>query len=465
MTKRQIACDSSPADASIQGWGTRSRCPQALLLASLALAPAACVSQALGDAGRGGGAQGSAGLAGADASSHPIDVVLEWNTLALQTTGDAPFGLLGQARSLAISHVAMRDALEAAARELESFPNWPDSERLDVRQAALVAAAHRVLSQLHPAAASLLDSARAASLARIADGAAKDAGSALGERVADQVLAVRAQDGSAKPITHTDVNASGHWQPTPPGFLAPLAPHWGNVTPFVLERGDQFRPLPPPGLGDERFIRDFNETKSVGASDSTSRPAERADVARFFAAPGPVFYNPAARQLAEARALSLEQGASLFARLNSAMADALIACWEAKYHYDFWRPVTAIAAADRDGNEDTAPAASWTSFVVTPPFPSYPSGHACAGAAARVVLEHEFGPDGFEITLTSPAAPELSRSYHAWQDILDDVNDARVFGGVHYRFDQEQGNELGRAVGEYDEAHAPAGVGARLSRN
>ena len=160
-------------------------------------------------------------------------------------------------------------------------------------------------------------------------------------------------------------------------------------------------------------------------------------------------------QLAAARGLGLEQSASLFARLNSAMADALIACWEAKYHYDFWRPVTAVAAADRDGNTDTAPAVNWTSFIVTPPFPSYPSGHACAGAAARVVLEHEFGPDGFEVTLTSPAAPELSRSYHAWQDLLDDVNDARVFGGVHYRFDQEQGGELGRAVGEYDQAHAP----------
>jgi hypothetical protein len=317
-----------------------------------------------------------------------------------------------------------------------------------------------VLSRLHPAAASVLDAARSTSLARIADGAAKAEGVARGERVADQILEMRAADGSSNAVAHASVDELGHWQPTPPGFSAPLAPHWGSVSPFVLERGDQFRPPPPPALEDARFARDFNETKSLGAANSSARPPELSDVARFFSAPGPLFYNPAARQLAEARALGMEENARLFARLNSTMADALIACWEAKYHYDFWRPVTAIAAADRDGNSDTAPTADWTSFIVTPPFPSYPSGHACVGAAARVVLEHEFGPDGFEVTLTSPAAPELSRSYHAWQDILDDVDDARVFGGVHYRFDQEQGAELGRAVAEYDEAHAPEAAGS-----
>ena len=397
----------------------------------------------------------------ADASSHPIDVVLEWNAIALQTTGDAPFGLLGQARSLAISHAAMREALEAATRELKSLPHSTDGEPRDAREAAMIAAAHRALSRRHPAGAGVLDAARSASLARIPDGGAKAAGIALGERAAEQVLALRAQDGSAHPIPYTRVDALGHWQPTPPGLLPPLAPHWGSVTPFVLQRGDQFRPPPPPSLDDARFARDLSETKSVGGADSAARSPELADVARFFTAPGPVFYNPAARQLAKARALTLEQNASLFARLNSAMADALIACWEAKYHYDFWRPVTAIAAADLDGNADTAPAAPWTSFIVTPPFPSYPSGHACVGAAARVVLEHEFGSDGFEVTLTSPATPELSRSYHAWQDLLADVNDARIFGGVHYRFDQEQGADLGRAVGEYDEAHAPGAAGVR----
>jgi hypothetical protein len=402
-------------------------------------------------------------LTKAEASSPRIDVVLEWNTIALQTTGDAPFGLLGQARSLAISHVAMREAVQTATEELASLPTTPDSERGGVQEAALVAAAHRVLSQLHPAAASVLDDAREASLARIAEGAAKMAAIALGERVADQVLSSRAQDGSADAIAYTPVDGPGHWGPTPPGFSPPLAPHWGNVTPFVLERGDQFRPPPPPALDDARFAGDLEETRLVGAADSTARSAALVDVARFFTAPGPVFYNPAARQLAAARALDLEQSVDLFARLNSAMADALIACWAAKYQYDFWRPVTAIAAAALDGNTDPPPAASWTSFITTPPFPSYPSGHACVGAAARVVLEHEFGPDGFEVSLTSPATPELSRSYHAWQDLLDDVDDARVFGGVHYRFDQEEGGKLGRAVGEYDEAHAAQAAGGRAT--
>ena len=453
-SRRQFPCDLSPAGSSPLECGARWRRPRApALLVSLALPCFACANGA--DApDRGGGAQGSAGLAAADASSGPVDVVLEWNALALQTTGDAPFGLLGQARSLAITHLAMQEALAAAESALPS--HGAHSDQRAAQEAATVAAAHRVLSQLHPAAATVLDAALEVSLARIADGAAKETGVTLGEQIADQVLAARAQDGSASPVAHQNVDALGHWQATPPGFLPPLAPHWGSVTPFVLERGDQFRPPPPPELTDARYAQDFNETKSGGAADSTTRSSDRADVARFYTAPGPVFYNPAARQLAEQRGLGLEENAALFARLNGAMADALIACWDAKYHYDFWRPVTAIAAADLDGNPDTLPAPDWTPFIVTPPFPSYPSGHACVGGAARVVLEHEFGPDGFEVTLTSPATPELSRSYHAWQEILDDVNDARIFGGIHFRFDQERGGELGRAVGEYDEAHAPA---------
>ena len=457
---RQIPCDGARGAASSSCWNgcARSRAARAdaLLLACAALVGAACSATEGAGAGHGGAAQASTDLAPlADASSHQTDVVLDWNAIALQNTGDAPFGLLGQARSLAIVHVAMHDALDAVTGALGSYTHPLLSEPDASKEAAVVAAAHRVLSQLHPARAAVLDSELSAALARIASGAAKVAGIALGEQIADHVLALRAEDGAATTVPYASVDRAGHWRPTPPGFLPPLAPHWGNVTPLVLARGDQFRPPPPPELGDARFARDFNEVKSVGDLNSASRPSDRADVARFFTAPGPVFYNPAARQLAEERGASLEDNARLFARLNAAMADAFIACWDAKYYYDFWRPTTAIRAADLDGNADTLAAADWASLVVPPPFPSYPSGHACVGGAARVVLEHEFGAAGFSVMLTSPAAPELAFSYHAWQDILDDVNDARIFGGIHFRFDQERGGELGHDVGEYVEANAP----------
>ena len=190
--------------------------------------------------------------------------------------------------------------------------------------------------------------------------------------------------------------------------------------------------------------------KRVGEVHSTVRPEDRTRVARFYdATDADGIYYPAARQLIATRSRTLSQNARLFALLSMAIWDSAVACFETKYHFNVWRPVTAIREANSDGNHRTEPDANWLSAVFTPPFPAYPSGHASFGGAARAVLEAEFGPDGHAITLTNPALPDIVLHYETFKQITDDIDEARVYGGVHYRFDQEAGAAQGRRVGEY----------------
>jgi hypothetical protein len=199
-----------------------------------------------------------------------------------------------------------------------------------------------------------------------------------------------------------------------------------------------------------KFARDSNEVKAVGGLNSTERAADRSDVARFYAAVlGIDSYNPAARQASAAQGKSLAENARIFALLAMAIHDALVSSMEAIYHYGYWRPVTAIRAGDTDGNHKTEPDSSFLPLVTTPAFPSYPSNHASIGGAARAVLEHAFGETGHAITLSSPKIPGVVLTYTAWEQITDDVDDARIYGGIHYRFDQEAGAKQGRRVGEY----------------
>jgi hypothetical protein len=184
--------------------------------------------------------------------------------------------------------------------------------------------------------------------------------------------------------------------------------------------------------------------------DSLFRPQDRTDVAKFYAAASPVqIFNSAARQVSAAQGQSLSENARIFALLGMAMGDAAIACWDTKYHYNFWRPVTAIRDGDTDGNRKTEADPEWLPLITTPPFPGYASGHATVSGAAALVLERAFGKRGHDITLTHPGAPGIVLDYTAWDEITDDVDDARVYGGIHFRFDQEAGAHQGRAVGKY----------------
>ncbi|MGH7317936.1 MAG: vanadium-dependent haloperoxidase, partial [Candidatus Rokuibacteriota bacterium] len=240
-----------------------------------------------------------------------------------------------------------------------------------------------------------------ASLADIPDGSKKAEGIWVGQGAATAVLELRAADGWNASASYTPAHRPGRWVPTPPAFAAPLGVQWGRVKPFALQSADQFRAAPPPALDSAAYVRDLREVFELGGTGATRRTPEVANAARFWIVSGMQGWNPAARQVSAAKRLTLSQNARLLALLNIAMADALIACWDSKFAYDTWRPVTAI----KIGGYGVTAGAGWTPLIATPPFPAYPSGHACAADAARVVLDRFLGPDGHSITLTSPTAP------------------------------------------------------------
>ena len=311
--------------------------------------------------------------------------------------------------------------------------------------AAAISAAHDVIRTLHPESAASLEAALTAGLANILDGEPKVKGISLGRIAAAKMLERRKDDGWNATASYAPGSGRGIWVPTPPAHAAALLPHWGKVTPFALKTGDQFRPGAPAAIDSPRYLKELREVFEVGATNSSRRPPELTDAARFWQISGIQGWNPAARQVSTAKQQTLLANTQTFALLNVAIADALIACFDAKYTYNTWRPVTAIRA----GLGGIGPVADWLPAIVTPPFPAYPSGHACAAGAAREVLERIFGPDGHAIELTSATAPGVTFRYASFKAIADQIDDARVYGGIHIREDQEVGGELGRKVGRF----------------
>jgi hypothetical protein len=222
------------------------------------------------------------------------------------------------------------------------------------------------------------------------------------------------------------------------------------MEPFGMRSSDQFRLGPPPALPSNRYTRTFDEVKAVGSTTSTQRPPDRAEVARFYAAVAPVaVWNEAARQLSTAQGKTLAENARIFALINMALSDGAVATFDTKYHYAFWRPETAIHNATFDANDRTDPDAAWAPYIVTPCFPGYPSAHATLSNAAREVIEEVYGYGQISITLTSAAVPGVTLTYTSLSQITDDIDDARVYAGIHFRADQDAGSALGRRVGRY----------------
>jgi hypothetical protein len=319
-------------------------------------------------------------------------------------------------------------------------------------EAAAVVAAHDALVQLLPTQAVALAAARDASLAVIPDGQAKEDGMAVGAEAAAAMLVNRAGDGSTPPQFHVPGKAlPGEWQATP--SCSPAGGAFVNartMTPFGLVRPDQFRAEPPPSLLSLRWSWDYYESKTLGRIDSPFRPQHRTNVALYYAKVlGVGTWNPAVRQAAAGRNLSLTAKARLYALVNMALMDGFIAVMDTKYHYTFWRPETAIRAGDTDGNPFTHADPSWAPFITVPCHPSYPSAHAAIGGAAREVAERILGGRAHDITLSSPLVPGITLHYSRFKDIARDIDDARIYGGVHYRNDQEVGGKMGRRVGEF----------------
>jgi len=376
------------------------------------------------------------------------DVVTDWNLTTLKAAaGVSPNQR--QQRVVAIVHAAMHDAVNSVTPRYEAYAVQVSPSGEASIEAAAAQAAYGVLIRLLPGQAALLDGARSASLSQIPDGPVKEEGLAVGEAVAGQIVALRSTDGSDVDGTYAFGSGPGEYQRTPPTFGNPAVPAWRFVTPFVLDRGDQFRAEGPPSLASDEWAADFNEVKRLGRVDSAERTAEQTEIALCGAEPPLPMWNRVARSVSAQRGTGLVENARLFALLNLAMVDATIACWDSKYTYRFWRPVTAIPLADTDGNDATEADPAWRPLRPTPLHPEYPSAHACVSNAAAEVLTSFFGKHiAFSMT-TSTCPAGAVRSYDSFQALADEVGDSRIYIGFHFRTSVRHGANLGRQVGHW----------------
>jgi PAP2 superfamily len=378
------------------------------------------------------------------------DVVIDWNNAALDAIRAGSTNPPISSRSLAIAHVAIYDAVNGIARTHEPYLVPSAVPPSASREAAATAAAHETLVNLFPARRSIFDALHAAILAGIPNGPQKTAGIVWGELVANQIVAARANDGSNAVVPPPGGSGPGVWVPTPPGFLPYLLPQWGFVIPFAMNSSSQFRPPGPPALDSQRYATDYEEVKELGAAVGSTRTEEQTEIARFWADGGgtetpPGHWNSIAQIIAAAQGNTLEENARLFALLNIAMADAAICAWDAKYEFHFWRPVTAIAFAE--------PELNWMSFIVTPPFPDYVSGHSTFSAAAATVLPLFYGTDDLPFTTGSDSLPDVFRSFSTCLDAAEEAAVSRIYGGIHFRFASEDGLQAGISIGEWTATH------------
>jgi hypothetical protein len=371
-----------------------------------------------------------------------------WNVVALRTTAAGPFSPPQETRSMAMVSAAVFDAVNAIDRRYEPFIAGIASSRDASRSAAVAAAASRVLRTLYPAADAAIGIDYDSALARIPDGASKTTGVSVGDAAATAVLAARANDHAADRVTYTPLGTVGMWSPTPPALAAALEPDWGKVTPFVLASGSELRPPPPPAITSAEYARDLAEIMAIGASASTTRTPAQTEAARFWISTAPQLWNQVVRQLTTARDLEPATTARAYLLLNVAGADAFIAAWDAKYAYQQWRPVTAIRRAASDGTLPAKADTAWLPLIGTPPFPDYPAGHTAYAGAAEAVLRALFGDQPGELAIASETASGATHKYRTFAEVCDEVVNARVWGGVHWRTSSTMGLALGTKVGE-----------------
>jgi membrane-associated phospholipid phosphatase len=388
------------------------------------------------------------------------DDVTDWNAILFQTAHAAGTSPLIMTRSSAIVQAAVFDALNGIERRYTPVHVVPNAPRGASRRAAVVQAAYGTLIKLYPPALNQLTALRDASLAAIeADAAVENSqsiarGIEWGQYVADAIWTWRSADGfTPAPPPFIGGLAVGEWRPTPLAMLPGAGPQFAYMTTWSILYPAQFRPAGPPALGSARYALDFNETGSMGSLGSTLRTADQTVAAQFWAtSTSSFFWNRIAVNLGMERNTTLSENARLLALLDVAMADAGIACWEAKYHYVFWRPITAIRLADTDGNSATTADPGWTPLLITPNHPEYPSGHSTtSGAAARVLADYFGENTTFSIDSDAgvPVVAGVTRSFTSFAAALTEIKEARIFGGIHFRSACDDGQATGIAVANY----------------
>jgi hypothetical protein len=374
------------------------------------------------------------------------DVITDWNANTEQVL--VAKGHQGPP-GYAFVHVAMYDAVNAIDGRYSVFAVKPTtSPRGASKEAAAAAAAYTVLRTTYPEQATFLDEKYATSLAAVPDGPPKTRGIAVGTEVANAWLAQRAGDGreAAVPYSYGPVEA-GVYQKTPPAFANALGAWLAVMRPFAMSSPSQFRAYGPPDLTSQRYAEDVAMVKALGSATSTERTAEETEIARFYTESPTTFFSHNLREFAATKHLGVSGNARLFAMVFVTAADSMIACWDSKFHYNFWRPVTAITTTLDDGNPATESDPSWTPLAPTPPHPEYPAGHGCVSTGYAESLRHFFGTPYVKVTMTSSVPGSVPHVFHHTNQMIDEIVMARVFGGMHFQTSVEHGAIIGRQVG------------------
>ena len=394
-----------------------------------------------------------------DDGRQTANPVVQWNRALLvivRTAGAQPANV-HPTHSFALMHAAVYDAVNSIERSHRPYlVQLTHVSRHASQDAAAAAAAHQILVELYPAFQEALDEELQRSLAPIPDGRAKVEGIRIGQTVAERTLALRSDDGSdAAPIPYVFGNEPGDYQSTPPNFPPqPQFTHWPFVTPFALPSAELFRPEAPPVLESHQYADDFNEVKSLGVVDGTKATPEEMLIGRFWNGPIQNFWNEITQSAALAHHLSTARSARLFALLDLSIADGVIAFYDAKYAYNFWRPVTAIRAADPTINPETLPDPDWLPEVInTAPDPSYPGAHAVVSSVSATVLIAFFERDHFVFNVTSEVLPGVERHFTRISAADEEATLSRIFAGQHFRFDETAGQLLGQRVADFALEH------------
>ena len=384
------------------------------------------------------------------------DVILRWNRVLMETVltpGQQPATVM-PVRSYAMMHAAMFDAVNSIdGTHTPYLTDVPGSQNASM-EAATAQAAHDVLASLYPTRVAIFDAELAASLQGIEDYRAQQ-GIRVGQIVAERLLAVRANDGwNVTPPSYSLPATPGNWQPTPPANAAAAFTHYPSVMPFAITSATQFAPNPPPALASAQYATDLNEVKELGAANSVTRTADQTQVARLWANIGTptnflLVWNNVTRTVSVASELTIVEKARLFALTNIALHDALQTTFASKFQHGLWRPVTAIRRADEDGNAATAPDTEWSSLVPSPPYPSYAGNMAGIGTSQSTILALFFGRDDIRFEHTWTGAGGATRSYAGFGAMADEQARARVYGGIHFTFDNVAGQSVGTNVANY----------------
>jgi membrane-associated phospholipid phosphatase len=376
----------------------------------------------------------AAALIGSAAGAR-ADVVTDWNIKANEIVVESKLGTPPAIRVMALVQTAVNDAVGGTALQSGSQPASID--------AAVAAANRAVLAKLLPNQQATIDAAYQAALVKIPEGAARTAGVGAGERAAAALLAKRSGDVIA-PESYRPHTTPGAYVPT----AAAAAPQWSQRTPWLMSSAAQFRAGPPPALSSDAWARDYNEVRELGSRTSTRRNAEQTEIARFWEYSLPPIYFGVVRSVATQPGRDVGRNARLLAASAQALDDAMIAVFDAKYHYNFWRPATAIRNGDTDGNDATPREPSWASLIEAPMHPEYPSGHAIlAGAVGAVLTIDVAGGPTPVLETASPTAKGATRSWTSVDAFVREVGESRIYAGIHYRAAIDAGTSMGRQIG------------------